>query len=234
MDRPFFPAFILKVMPNLLSFLPVTLLIMACTIMGGGLIGIVLTRARLRPAHFPRRLAEAYTMAMRCTPSIVLLFIVYYGVPELAFVFFNIDINGWYKGVFVIITLTLLYGATMSEIMRSAYLSVEHGQTEAAVSIGLSETQAFFRIVLPQATVAALPNCGNSLISLMKEGALAYTIGLIDMMGQGSLIISRNYGSYGLETYIALAIIYWTLTIIIERSFALAEKRLSRGKRALA
>jgi L-cystine transport system permease protein len=67
----------------------------------------------------------------------------------------------------------------------------------------------------------------------MKEGALAYTIGMIDMMGQGTLIISRNYGAYGLEIYIALALIYWALTIIIEKGFGLLERFLSRGKNSL-
>ena len=54
------------------------------------------------------------------------------------------------------------------------------------------------------------------------------------MMGKGTLIISKNYGSYALETYIALAIIYWSLTIIIEKSFGILEKNLSRGKKSVA
>jgi L-cystine transport system permease protein len=147
---------------------------------------------------------------------------------------FKIDINSMYKGIFVIITLTLLFAANMGELMRSAYQSVDRGQREAALSVGLSESKTFFRITAPQAVIAALPNFCNALVGLMKEGALAYTIGMIDMMGQGTLIISRNYGAYGLETYIALALIYWTLTVIIERSFRGIEKRLSRGKRSLA
>jgi len=72
------------------------------------------------------------------------------------------------------------------------------------------------------------------MIALLKEGALAYTIGMIDMMGEGNLIIARNYGSYGLETWITLAIIYWVITIILERSFFFIEKRLSRGRRSVA
>jgi L-cystine transport system permease protein len=88
--------------------------------------------------------------------------------------------------------------------------------------------------VLPQAAVAALPNFGNSLIALMKEGALAFTIGFVDVMGQGMLIVSRNYGAYALETYVALALIYWGLTILIERSFSVVERRLSRGKKSVA
>jgi L-cystine transport system permease protein len=234
MDRPFYPEFVITVLPRLLAFLPVTLFLMAGTVLAGSLLGFALARARMSRRSLPRLGARAYTMAMRCTPSIVLLFIVYYALPEFFMALFKIDINSLYKGVFVIITLTLLFAANMGELMRSAYLSVDTGQREAALSVGLSETQAFFRITAPQAVITALPNFCNALVGLMKEGALAYTIGMIDMMGQGTLIISRNYGAYGLETYIALALIYWTLTVIIERSFRGIEKRLSRGKRSLA
>lgn len=87
--------------------------------------------------------------------------------------------------------------------------------------------------MLPQGIVVALPNLGNSLISLFKEGSLAFTIGLIDMMGAGNLIISRNYGAYSLETYLALAIIYWSLTLIIEQIFLRLEKHYSKGRRSL-
>ena len=204
------------------------------TVIAGSALGFVLARARLGRRSPPRKIAMAYTMAMRCTPSIVLLFIVYYALPELALVMFGVDINGWHKGVFVVITLSLLFAANMGELMRGAYLSVDRSQQEAALSAGLSDAQAFLRIILPQAAAAALPNFCNALVALMKEGALAYTIGMIDMMGQGILIISRNYGAYGLETYIALALIYWALTVIIERSFRIMEKRLSRGKRSIA
>jgi L-cystine transport system permease protein len=84
--------------------------------------------------------------------------------------------------------------------------------------------------MIPQGLVIALPNLGNSLISLFKEGSLAFTIGLIDMMGAGNLIISRNYGAYSLETYLALAVIYWALTLIIEQIFLRLEKHYGRGR----
>jgi L-cystine transport system permease protein len=121
----------------------------------------------------------------------------------------------------------------MGELLRAAWLSVDSGQREAALSAGLSEVQAFFRVTAPQAATAALPNFCNALVALMKEGALAYTIGMIDMMGRGMLIISGNYGAYGLEVYIALALIYWAMTVILEQSFRALEKRLSHGKRSV-
>ena len=110
--------------------------------------------------------------------------------------------------------------------MRAAYLSVDHGQYEAAVSIGLSSFTALRRIVLPQAAVVALPNFGNSVLNLMKEGSLAYTIGLIDLLGEGNLIISRQYGGSALEVYIAVGIIYLGLAFLITRSTLLLEQKL--------
>lgn len=233
MDRPFYPEFIIAVIPRLLAFLPVTLLIVGGTVASGSLLGLALAKARMGRNRALRAVSSGYTLAMRCTPSIVLLFILYYALPELVLALFGLDINGISRSFFVILALTLLFAANMGELMRSAYEAVDKGQREAALSTGLSEAQAFFRITGPQAAVVALPNFGNALIALMKEGALAYTIGMIDMMGQGTLIISRNYGAYGLETYIALALIYWALTIVFERSFRGIEKYLSRGKRSL-
>jgi L-cystine transport system permease protein len=232
--RPFNPSYIIKAIPDLLSFLPVTLLMILGTILFGSMLGLILARAKVGGSRFSRALATAYTVAMRCTPPIVLLFMVFYGLPELLLATIGLDINSIYKGIFVIITFTLLFAANLSEVMRAAYESIDKGQREAAVSIGLSEFQAFYRIVLPQATAVALPNFGNALINLMKDGSLAYTIGLIDMMGQGTLIIARNQGGYGLETYLALAIVYWTLTIVIEKLFASTERCLTAGQRTIA
>jgi len=233
MDRPFSFVFIAGVIPQLLPFLLVTLYILAGTVASGSILGLFLARAKVGRIKLFRLLANGYTWTLRCTPSIVLLFIVFYGLPEVLRALFGININFWHKAFFVIITFTLFFAANMSEIMRSSYEAVDKGQYEAAVSVGLSRTQAFIRIVLPQAIVVGLPNFANSLIGLMKEGSLAYTIGLIDIMGQGTLIIARNYGSRALETYIALALIYWAITVLIEKSFGNLERRLSRGKKTV-
>ncbi|GMO24118.1 MAG: amino acid ABC transporter permease [Termitinemataceae bacterium] len=233
-ERPFFPDHILKAFPLLLKFLPVTLFVMAVTTLVGCALGALLAYCRLHKNPFVSACSGFYLNIMRCTPSIVLLFIMYYAMPRIVQSVFHISIDNFSKVFFVISALALLFSATMCEVMRSAYLSIDKRQTEAALSVGLSERQAFFRIVLPQAVSVAIPPFCNALIALSKEGALAYTIGLIDMMGQGTLIIARAYGSYALETYIALAIIYWLLTIVIERTFLIIEKKLSKGKRVIA
>lgn len=231
--RPFEPGFIVEVFFDLLPFLPITVAMVVGSVFFGSLLGFILARAKVRKRRVPALLADTYIAALRCTPPIVLLFIVFYGLPELLLPF-GIDINTVDKSIFVLVTFTLQFAATVSEVMRTAYESIDKGQLEAAVSIGMSNFQAFRRIMLPQSIAVALPNFGNSLINLMKDGSLAFTVGLIDMMGKGTLIISKNYGSYALETYIALAIIYWSLTILIEKSFGILERNLSRGKKSVA
>lgn len=231
--RPFKPSFILEVIPLLLPFLSVTLSVALASVFFGSLLGLVLARAKVRRRPFSKFIADGYTWILRCSPSIVLLFMTYYGLPKLLNDAFGMNINGLNKAVFVIITFTLIFAATMSEVMRSAYESIDIGQTEAAVSVGMSQLQAFYRIVLPQAIVVAIPNFANSLIGLMKEGTLAYTIGLIDIMGKGTLIIAKYYGAYALETYIALGIVFWSLTILIEKAFSSLEKHFSKGKKQM-
>lgn len=223
--RPFHPSYILKILRQIVPYVPVTLLMMLGTVLFGGLIGILLAAAKIRRGKTARILADIYIYITRCIPSIVMLFLVYYGLPKL-FLTFGIDLNGLHKGFFVITTFSVLFAANMSEVFRSAYQAIDAGQREAAVSIGMSSWQAFRRILLPQCTVVALPNFANALVNLMKEGSLAYTIGLIDMMGKGQLIIGLHHGSYVLETYLALTVLYWLLTFLIEKSFGWIEKRL--------
>jgi L-cystine transport system permease protein len=230
--RPFDPLFIIEVMPDLLPYLWVTLAVVISSVVLGTLFGFVLAAAKLSRRRLYRLLGNGYTCVVRCTPSIILLFIVFYGLPKFFLEVFDYDINEFHKMFFVVATFTLLFAATISEVIRSAYLAIDRGQYEAAVSIGLTPFQAFYRIILPQGTILALPNFGNSFINLLKEGALAYTIGLIDLLGSGNLIIARNYGSYALEIYIALSVLYWGMAILFEKAFFTLENRLSRYKKA--
>lgn len=228
--RPFSPDIIFTSIPALLPYLAVTLVVGVTSILTGSILGMLLAWAKLSGHKVIRALADGYTYIIRCTPSIVLLFIVFYGLPKFMEAEFGIDMDNLSRAIFVIITFTLLFGVYVSEVFRSAYETVDRGQYEAAVTIGLSPEQAFFRVMLPQAAVIALPNFGNSVINLMKESALAYTIGLIDLLGRTNLIISKNYGAYGVELYVACLLIYWALSFLIEQAFLRMESYLGRGR----
>ena len=233
MDRPFYAARIFETIPVLLPYLLVTFEILLGVVIIGVVIGFLLARGMLSKHKWQNRTAGFIINAFRCTPSIVMLFVVFYGLPNLFWALFKVDINDWSKVFYVVTALGLLFSASAAEIMRSSYLAVPSGQREAALTSGLTESEAFRRITLPQAFVVSLPNLGNSFIVLLKEGSLAFTIGLVDVMGKGNLIISLNFGAYALETYIALAIIYWTLTILLEQLFKKIEKHYSKGRKSL-
>src|SRR5699024_216145 len=167
--------------PILLPYLKITFLVTILTLFFGTIIGFLLTMAKLSKNSIVRSLAYIDISILRCSPSIVLLFLVYYGIPAVG-IQFGLYLNDLNVMVFVVIALSLQFSAIMSEVIRSAYQSVDNGQFEAAVSVGLSNVQAYRRIVFPHAFVVALPNLGNGVLALLQEGALAYTIGLIDIV----------------------------------------------------
>ncbi|MFJ8263269.1 amino acid ABC transporter permease [Rummeliibacillus sp. NPDC094406] len=232
MSKYFDASYIWNSLPQLLPFLKVTFIVAGSSIIFGTLAGLLLAAMKLGNSRILKKIATGYTTIMRCTPSIVLLFLVYYGIPAIA-ANFNINLHNIDTAIFVVITFTLQFAAIMSEVIRSAYEAIDRGQYEAAVSVGLTPLQAYRRIIFPQALVVALPNFGNGMIMLLQEGSLAYTIGLIDVVGKANLLIAANLNAHALEIYIALAIIYWILSILIERVFNALEKFFSKGKKTL-
>lgn len=211
--------------PKILPYLSVTFEYVVLSVLFGFMIGALLLKMRIGKVRILSAISSIYVTVMRCVPSIVLLFIVYFGAPmignSLGYEVSNDPI------VYVIITFTLALAASGEEVMRAAYESVDKGQLEAGVACGLTPFQTFYRVILPQAFVTCIPNIGSTVIFMFKEGALAYTIGLQDVMGRG-YSISGLYGhAYILELYVALTFIYWPITLILEKTFAELEKRFS-------
>ena len=209
------PSRVITFLPETLSALPLTLWVLVLTILFGSLLGLFLAWSQLSGEKSLSSFARGYVFILRCTPPIVLIFLVFYGLPRFLEWWLGIDVNGWSRSVFVILAMTLLFAASISEVFKSSYQALPKGQLEAGLSIGLTDYQTFVRILLPQAFRIALPNITTAIINLLKDIALAYTIGLVDLMGAGNLVISRNLGNYSLETYTAVAIIYWVLALIL-------------------
>lgn len=223
-------SYVFKFLPEILYALPLTLWILIVTIVIGSLLGALLAWGQLYGDEVIVSISKGYVFVLRCTPPIVLLFMAFYGLPEFLEWWLGLDVNGWSRTVFVITAMTLLYAATISEVFKSAYLAVPNGQMEAGLSIGLTEFQTFQRILLPQAFRFALPNISNAILNLLKDTALAYTIGLADIMGAGNLLIGRNLGNYSLETYTAVAVVYWTLALLLALGNQFLENALETGR----
>lgn len=228
--RPFNAQFILKAIYLLAPFIGKSLLVMVLSVFFGTLLGVLLAWGRLSHSKIANVFAVVYVHIIRCTPSIVLLFLVYYGLPQLFYVLTKVQIGYTGKLIYVTITLSLLFAAAMCELFRSAYEAVDVGQKEAAYACGMNTFQTAWLIIIPQAVTSALPVFCNETIALVKQGALAFTIGFIDLMGEAQVIVARDYGAHGLETYIALAAIYWAITIILEQIEKKIEFHFTRGK----
>ena len=200
----------------------------------GMIFGAVLAFFKLSKSRILKVIANIYITIIRCTPPIIVLFLVFYGLPLLVQAVFGLDINKMERAIYVVIAMTLMSAASFAETFRAAYEGVPKGQYEAALCFGLSKWQAFRRIILPQLIVIALPNIGNSVIGIFKEGALAFTIGVFDLMGRANFIVTKNMGAYARELYIGVALIYWIIVIVMERGQRILSKRLGRFRESTA
>ena len=229
--RQFDPKTILTTIPVLLPYLWITLaMALVCTVFSL-LLGSLVAAAKLSRHGWLRKAGALYTGLMRCTPSLVMMFLIYYGVPKLSLEVFHKSIDDWPRGIFVGTALIILFSAPMSEVIRSAWLAVPAGQFEAAAAAGFSRPDTLFRIIIPQMWSVALPNLGSTAITLLKEGANAFTIGFIDLIGKANLVVSNNLGAHSREIYLAAALIYWAVTFVLERLLAKAEAISARGRR---
>ncbi|WP_293846680.1 amino acid ABC transporter permease [uncultured Parolsenella sp.] len=214
---------------TILTALPMTVYLLAYSLLFGLVIGLLLTFAQLRGGRVLASLAHGYISLMRGVPSLVLIFLLFMGLPQVMPVLAKLP-----KSTFILAAMTLISSANLGEMMRSSYLAVEHGQTEAALSVGMTEVQALRRIVLPQAVAIAVPNLGNNVISIFKETALAFSIGTLDLMGRAQTISQASYGASRLEVYISAAIIYWGICLLLQLVTTIIERATSRGRTVTA
>lgn len=216
--------FITNIFPSLIETLPLTIYIVSVTAVLGFLLAVVVTALRIKKMPVISQLLNMYTSFMRSTPGLIHIFIVYYGLPVL-FASIGININVISRVTFSIVALVLYNGAFVSEILRPSYLAIPKAQHEAAISVGMTNWQKLTRIIFPQVLPIALPSLGNALIDLLKDTSLLFLIGLADIMGQADIIIANTLGVYQLEVYVAVALIYWALSVVLEQVMRLLEKK---------
>ncbi|HEX7866798.1 MAG TPA: amino acid ABC transporter permease [Variovorax sp.] len=218
MDLDFSPVW--EGWPDLLRGALITVEITACALALGCVLGLLIGIGRLNPKRrWLYGACTAYVAAIRGTPLLVQLFILFFGLPH-----FGILLPAFVCGV---LGLGVYSGAYVSEIVRGAIQSIDKGQTMAAQSLGMTPGVAMREIVLPQAVVRMIPPLGNEFIALIKNSALVSLLTIHDVMHEGQKIISVSYRS--LEVYLAIAVVYFVLTgtmTLILRHF---EQKLRQG-----
>lgn len=221
--------------PQLLQYLPITLGIVFLSMIVGLLFGLVIALVRMKRVPILSPLLTFFVSFIRGTPLLVQLYLSYYGVPiALRYVNYynhtNFNINGIPAFLFVFIAFAINESAYNSENIRGALQSVDHGEIEAAESLGMTSFQVLRRITIPEALIVALPTLGNQFIGLIKGTSLAFVAGVVEMTAAGQIIAGRNFRYF--EIYLSLAIIYWVLTIVTELLIRLIEKRVNRFRTA--
>src|SRR2546421_12860044 len=167
--------------------------------------------------------ANIFIEVMRSTPIITQLFLLYYGVGAILvnFNLAHLD-NAWVAGI---TSLSLNYAAYEAEVFRAGFLSVEHGQTEAALSLGMSSGQNFFRIVLPQAIPLMIPPFVNDFIYMLKDSAVLSVIAATELTTVLQFFVFRN-SSNTLPLYALAIVLYLLMALPISYVARWYERRL--------
>lgn len=208
---------VLQYYPFLLKGLLYTIGISMVGMVFGTLIGIVSALALLSPIRVVRWVGTVYLDVFRSTPVLVQFIWVYYALPV---------VSGLSLTPFVAASLVLsLYsGAFHTETFRAGILSIEKGQREAALALGMRPYQIMLRVILPQASVRMLPTYAGTLITLIKDSALASTISVSELLRQGAAV-----ASFTMSPLVALSIvgvIYFALTYPLSRLVNYLHERL--------
>jgi L-cystine transport system permease protein len=220
---------LIQYFPKILSRFPISLAVVVVSTGIALILGAGLAVIRIRKIPVLSQLAGLYISFVRGTPILVQLFLVYYGLPLLFIAVAGEDFTReWDKLVFVFIAYGLNEAGFLAENIRAAIQSVPGGQTEAGYMVGLTNAQTFFRIVLPQAFRILLPGLSAMVVGMLPATALAYLLGVIDMMGMVSAI---SYASlHSVEGYVDAAVIFVAASVILEKFFGALIRKSDFGR----
>ena len=202
----------------LLEGLKNTLILTAISVALGTLLGALIALMRMSKSRILRFLSTLYIEIIRGTPILLQLYIFYFVLPNLV-PFLKLSQFMW-----VSIALCVNSAAYVSEVIRSGIQAVDKGQTEAARSLGLSESQTMMKIILPQAVRNILPALGNEFIMMLKETSLASTFFLYDLMTVCNVVKGAEYLT--IEPMTIVALIYLCMTYPLSKVVEHFEKRM--------
>jgi len=218
--------------PMLARGVIITLVVTVLTMLFGTILGLLVATIRVacaQTSHLAARVADrilkAYIDLMRGLPLIVTLFIFFFALPGAGI---TISQDPLVVGV---LAFTLTIAAYLAEVFRAAILSVDNGQLEAALSLGMNPVMAYRKIVLPQAMVVAVPTLGGYFISTLKDSSLLGFISVMDLMRTGIMLVSTTFKAF--EVYMTIGVIYLVLSLVAAKAISRIEYRSSTQGRSL-
>lgn len=208
---------IVQLLPAIAQGIGLTLYVTGASLLFGGVIGLVLVGAARSPIAIVRTVATLYINVVRVIPPITWLFLIYFGLPQYALRLSTIQA--------AIIGFSVIASAFMAEIYRSGLLSIPDGQREAAHALGLSTVTTVGHIITPQAFRVALPAIATYAIGLLKDSALASTIGVHEITYYAQQSARQTHQS--LLAFITAGALYIVISLIV----AVVSRRVDLGLR---
>lgn len=214
-------AYIQSILPALLQGTVQTLKIFFFTLIFALPLGLPISFGTMSRFWPVKSLSKVYVWVFRGTPLMLQIFFFFYCLP----VFTGLKLD---RETTAIVTFVLNYAAYFAEIYRGGIQSIDRGQREAAKSLGFSPWQTMRMIVIPQALRRVLPPIGNEVITLVKDTALVYVIGVPELLKAAKDANNRDVNPI---SYFIAALIYLALTFLLTFISQRLEKRLSRHER---
>ncbi len=223
-----FSKVITEAMPLLLEGLLMTVIISLVSIVIGMILGLFICLMKMSKNAFLRGVASVYIWIIRGTPMIVQALIVFFGIPQLIQLFIpTFKLNALVAGI---ITLSLNAGAYLAEIYRGGIMAVPKGQTEAARSLGLSQSQTMRKVVLPQALKFSIPSLVNQFIITIKDTSILTVIGMAEIVNKAQQYVGTTFVYF--ETYSMVALMYLAIISLLMVLSNFIEKKLKyEGKK---
>lgn len=227
-------SFLVKTFLLLWKAVPTTLIITLVSLAVGSLFGFVIALSRIHKVKVLSQLGAVYVSFIRGTPIVLQILVIYSIVPSLLNVIFknagsSINIFDMNPIVYAFIVFSLNMAGILSEVFRSALLTINKGQLEAGFTSGLTNAQTYRRIIIPQALVAAVPNLCNATVGLIKNTSLAFMMTVKDVTAVAK--IEASYGYNYLESYLDILVIYVIICSLVQFGFKKWEKKISVFKK---
>ena len=212
----FDPAVLVDYWPLLLQGAWLTLQVSVAALLIGYVAGIAVALIALVPGWLPGLVTGVYVETLRNIPFIIILFVVYYGLP-----FCGIRLPATLVGT---AALALFASAYYAEIVRAAVLALPRGQFESARAIGMSPMSAMWHVVAPQILRALVPPSTNMMLTMMKESAVLSSITVPELTYQSLVVQGNTFAPF--EVFAAVASIYWLIAAIIAEASRRLERRV--------
>lgn len=207
----------------------VTIMISACVVFFGIIIGIIIALLKRSPLKPLAWLASVYVWIFRGTPMVVQIMIAFAwmhfnSAPTIGFGVLDLDFTRLLPGIIII---SLNSGAYISESVRAGIESVPKGQLEAAYSLGIKPKNAMCYVILPQAIKNILPALGNEFITIIKDSSLLQTIGVMELWNGAQSVVTATY--IPVEPLLFAAFYYLMITTAMSALLKWFEKRMGTG-----